>query len=114
MVFGVTSITGAVLGGVALMLLPVLQASYPSVGGLLFVVIAVGAILLARDPNGLAIYLFRLGRWLERRIAPTDPGQPADAARRGREPRGVRRRAWTQDATSETSTESEGVPAHAH
>ena len=47
--------------------------------GLFFVAIAVFAILLAREPNGVAGYLFRLGRWLERRIAPCDPGQPADA-----------------------------------
>ncbi|MBF4161494.1 ABC transporter permease [Nocardioides acrostichi] len=67
-VFGVTSMTGAALGGTGLMLLPVLQSSYPAVGGLLFVVIAVGAILLARNPNGLSIYLFSLGRLADRRL----------------------------------------------
>jgi len=67
-VFGVTSVTGAALGGVGLMLLPVLQANYPNVGGLFFIVIAVGAILLARNPNGLAVYLFGLGRVFEGRF----------------------------------------------
>lgn len=67
-VFGVTSVTGAALGGVGLMMLPVLQADYPGIAGLFFVVIAVGAILLARDPNGLANQLFRLGRLLDRRF----------------------------------------------
>lgn len=66
-VFGVTSVTGAALGGIGLMMLPVLQADYPSFAGLFFVVIAVGAILLARDPNGLANQVFRLGGWLDRR-----------------------------------------------
>src|SRR4051794_35787074 len=69
-VFGVTSVTGAVLGGVALMELPVQQSEHPSIAGLLFVVLAVGAILLARDPNGLANQLFKLGRRAERAIAP--------------------------------------------
>ena len=50
------------------MMLPVLQADYPGVAGLFFVVIAVGAILLARDPNGLANQLFRLGHVLDRRF----------------------------------------------
>ena len=66
-VFGVTSVTGAALGGIGLMMLPVLQADYPGIAGLFFVVIAVGAILLARDPNGLANQLFRLGNMLDRR-----------------------------------------------
>ncbi len=67
-VFGVTSVTGAALGGIGLMMLPVLQADYPQIAGLFFVVIAVGAILLARDPNGLANQLFRLGHLLDRRF----------------------------------------------
>ncbi len=108
-VFGVTSVTGAVLGGVAMMLLPELQASYPSIGGLLFMVVAVGAILLAKDPNGLSNMLFKLGRWLEQRISPAiraklpslpgdgDGGSEVDAA-----------------ADSTARFDSEGVPAHAH
>jgi branched-chain amino acid transport system permease protein len=105
-VFGVTSVTGAVLGGVALMLLPVLQSDHPSVAGLLFVVLAVGAVLLARDPNGLANQLFKLGRWAERRVAPTIranlptlPGDRDDAEAEG---------------LAAESEQAEGVPAHAH
>ncbi|MDO9455129.1 ABC transporter permease [Nocardioides sp.] len=74
-VFGITSVTGAVLGGVGLMLLPVLQAETVNVlgsdvklGGLMFMVIGIGAVLAARDPNGLSNYLFRFGRFLERRL----------------------------------------------
>jgi branched-chain amino acid transport system permease protein len=67
-VFGVTSVTGAVLGGVGFMLLPVLQSDYPDAAGMFFVVLAVGAILLARNPNGLSIYGFRLGRLAEHQL----------------------------------------------
>lgn len=99
-VFGVTSVTGAVLGGTAMMLLPELQAGHPGVSGMFFVVIAVGAILLAREPNGLAVQLFRLGRWLEARIAP---------AVRSRLPR-----LPGPDTPDRAAPEPERVPAHAH
>ena len=69
-VFGVTSVTGATLGGIGLMLLPVLQSDYPSVAGLLLALIGFGAVALARDPNGLANLIFKLGRLLERQLAP--------------------------------------------
>ncbi len=35
-VFGVTSVTGATLGGIGLMLLPVMQSDHPSIAGLIF------------------------------------------------------------------------------
>jgi branched-chain amino acid transport system permease protein len=109
-VFGVTSITGAVLGGVALMLLPVLQSDHPSIGGLMFVVLAVGAVLLARDPNGLANQLFKLGRLLERRIAPSIraklPSLPSADDRAGTGTTG-------DTAAAASPSESEAVPAHA-
>ncbi|GAB3760779.1 branched-chain amino acid transport system permease protein [Nocardioides ginsengisegetis] len=69
-VFGVTSVTGATLGGVGLMLLPVLGSDYPSIAGLLLALIGFGAVALARDPNGLANLLFKAGRFLEKRYAP--------------------------------------------
>ena len=69
-VFGVTSVTGALLGGTALMLLPVWQSSSPELAGLLFAVLGFGAVLLGRDPNGLANHLFRVGRLGTARLAP--------------------------------------------
>lgn len=69
-VFGVTSVTGALLGGTALMLLPVWQSSQPELAGLLFAVLGFGAVLLGRDPNGIANHLFRLGRLGTGRILP--------------------------------------------
>ena len=61
-VCGVTSVTGAALGGVGLMLLPVLQSYRPELAGLVFAVLGFGAVALGRDPNGLANLLFGLGR----------------------------------------------------
>ncbi|MDP2775568.1 MAG: ABC transporter permease [Nocardioides sp.] len=61
-VFGVTSVTGAVLGGTGLMLLPVLSSGDPQLGGLMFAIIGLGAVFAGRDPNGLANLLFKLGR----------------------------------------------------
>lgn len=84
-VLGVTSVTGAALGGTGLMLL----YNFPDAQAILFIVIAVGAVLLGRNPNGLAIYLFQAGRWLQDRIAPrllerlpALPGQGEEAASR--------------------------------
>jgi len=104
-VFGVTSVSGAVLGGVALMELPVLRSEHPSVAGLLFIVLAVGAVMLAKDPNGLASQLFKLGRWVQDRVGPTIranlPSLPGPGQR---------------DPAEETFDDvvDEGVPAHAH
>jgi branched-chain amino acid transport system permease protein len=75
-VFGITSVTGATLGGIGLMLLPVLQAetvSVPAFGdvrlaGLMFIIIGVGAVLAGRDPNGLSNYMFTAGRLVEQRL----------------------------------------------
>ncbi|WP_139977555.1 ABC transporter permease subunit [Nocardioides litoris] len=70
-VFGITSVTGATLGGIGLMLLPVLQAESVGgvpLGGVMFMVIGLGAVLAGRDPNGLSSYLFRGGRWVEQRL----------------------------------------------
>ncbi|MCW2791253.1 MAG: amino acid/amide transporter rane protein 2, family / amino acid/amide transporter [Nocardioides sp.] len=67
-VFGVTSVTGAALGGVGLMLLPVLQSSNPGAAGAIFAVIGFGAVALGRDPNGLSNLVFSLGRRLDKRF----------------------------------------------
>ncbi len=69
-VFGVTSVTGATLGGIGLMLLPVLQSERPEIAGLMFAIIGFGAVALGRDPNGLANLLFKLGHRLRTRLGP--------------------------------------------
>ena len=84
-VCGVTSVTGAAVGGVFLAMLPVLQSSYPGVAGLAFAALGFGAVALGRDPNGLANLGFALGRRLEALVGPTIatriprlPGRRAD------------------------------------
>lgn len=67
-VCGVTSVTGAGLGGLLLMLLPVLQSQFKTLGGLEFLLIGFGAVSLGRDPNGIANHLFAWGRWLRGRL----------------------------------------------
>jgi branched-chain amino acid transport system permease protein len=71
-VFGVTSVTGAALGGTGLMLMPVLQSDHPGLAGLIFAVIGFGAVALGRDPNGLANRIFALGRLADRRLGIRD------------------------------------------
>ncbi|MDX8028737.1 ABC transporter permease [Lentzea sp. BCCO 10_0856] len=60
---GVTSVSGALLGGVLLMLLPVLQSGFPTFAGVAVVLLGVAAAGLARDPNGLVSWLFRAWTW---------------------------------------------------
>ncbi|TWP46988.1 ABC transporter permease [Lentzea tibetensis] len=59
---GVTSVTGAALGGLLLMLLPLLQSGFPALAGVLVVLLGVAAAGLARDPNGLVSWIFRAWR----------------------------------------------------
>jgi branched-chain amino acid transport system permease protein len=69
-VWGVTSVTGAALGGIFLMYLPVAQSDNPSIAGLLFVLLGVGAVVVGRDPNGLANKLFGFNAWVVDRLYP--------------------------------------------
>ncbi|GLZ35065.1 hypothetical protein Lesp02_72520 [Lentzea sp. NBRC 105346] len=59
---GVTSVTGALVGGVLLMMLPVLQSGFPALAGVAVVLLGVAAAGLARDPNGLVSWIFRAWR----------------------------------------------------
>jgi branched-chain amino acid transport system permease protein len=99
-VCGVTSVTGAALGGTFLMLLPVLQSSYPGVAGLAFAVIGFGAVALGRDPNGLANLMFGLGRRVSGLAGPVLASRiPA----RGREPA-------ARDGVGDASPDGSGEP----
>ncbi len=55
---GITSVTGALLGGILLGLGPVLSDLTGSTGQAQFIAIGIAAIILGRDPNGLAGRLF--------------------------------------------------------
>jgi branched-chain amino acid transport system permease protein len=67
-VAGATSISGAFVGGVLLMLVQVLPTIDQSYAGIVFLVLGVGAILLGRDPNGLVNYFYRGVRALAPRV----------------------------------------------
>ncbi|GAC1379771.1 MAG: hypothetical protein NVSMB48_04230 [Marmoricola sp.] len=70
-VFGVTTVTGCLIGGWFLMYLPVAQSNHPQIAGLLFVILGFGAVALGRDPNGLASRAFDLVPWIRSRGYPT-------------------------------------------
>ena len=51
---GITTVSGALIGGLLLALLPVLQGEGPAVGGLVFLATGASAVTLGRNPNGIA------------------------------------------------------------
>jgi branched-chain amino acid transport system permease protein len=83
-IWGVTSVTGAVLGGAFMMYLPVAQSDHPSIAGLLFVLLGVGAVIVGRDPNGLANKLFGFNAWVMDRLYPVLADRYPGMALRGR------------------------------
>lgn len=61
---GVTTVSGAFIGGVLFALLPLVQSESPSAAGLVFATVAVAAVLLGKQPNGIAgILSERRDRW---------------------------------------------------
>jgi branched-chain amino acid transport system permease protein len=63
-VCGVTSMSGALAGGFALVLLPLLQSAFPQLGGVVLLVVGFAAVILGRNPDGLAAVALRIGRWV--------------------------------------------------
>jgi branched-chain amino acid transport system permease protein len=120
-VCGVTSVTGAAIGGIFFMLLPVLQSNHPGLAGLAFVVIGFGAVALGRDPNGLANLLFGLGRRVEGALWPAVaerlPSLPLAGSRgpRDEEPVGKHRHSddtWPQEIDATQVVHTEEVVGH--
>lgn len=86
---GVTSVTGVLIGGLVLGLLPVVQSEYPSLAGLAFVAVLVAVVSLGGNPNGVASRLFGLGARFARTsgppsAAPSGPAQRPEPAPPGR------------------------------
>jgi branched-chain amino acid transport system permease protein len=81
-VWGVTSVTGVAVGGVFLMYLRY-EAS-PALAGVLFVVLGVGAVIIGRDPNGLANKAFGFNSWVMNRLYPVLADRYPGMALRGR------------------------------
>lgn len=104
-VAGVTTVSGAFLGGILLMI-TLTAAGGPQ--GMIFIVLAVGAIMLARDPNGLVNFAFRGLRTLAgNRRLPTAwhrfaPGQGSAASPAGQS-------GDIQENVAETKVGSHGV-----
>ncbi len=78
---GITSVTGALVGGMLFAALPWVQSEYPDFAGLVFAVIAIGAVALGKQPNGLAGLLYS---WTDRlraasRAATAGPAAAQDA-----------------------------------
>jgi branched-chain amino acid transport system permease protein len=55
---GVTTVSGAFIGGALFALLPYIQSEYPDQGGLVFAGVAVAVVALGKQPNGLAGMLY--------------------------------------------------------
>ena len=55
---GVTTVTGALIGGALFALLPLVQIGVPDQAGFVFAGIAVAAVALGRQPNGVAGLLY--------------------------------------------------------
>jgi branched-chain amino acid transport system permease protein len=59
---GVTTVTGAFIGGALFAMLPYVQSEYPDQAGIVFAVVAIAAVALGKQPNGIAGVLYqRLG-----------------------------------------------------
>ena len=74
---GVTSVTGTLIGGLALGFLPALQQRFPALVGVAYLGIGAAAIGLGRNPNGIAGLLFNGVRRLTGR-SDEPVGAPAD------------------------------------
>jgi branched-chain amino acid transport system permease protein len=86
---GVTTITGVLVGGFLLMLMPVIQSGDQALGGLLLVFIGLAAVSLGREPNGVVHLAATKARGLAERSGrvppPRQPGatespEPAETA----------------------------------
>jgi hypothetical protein len=73
---GITTITGALLGGLLFAALPMVQSEAPEFSGLVFAAIAVTAVALGKQPNGMAGLLF--SSFNRRPPASTPAPAPAD------------------------------------
>jgi branched-chain amino acid transport system permease protein len=65
---GVNTVSGAFFGGMAYALFPLIQQHLPSLPSLTYMMTGIGAIFLARDPNGMGGRLARAGEQLRARL----------------------------------------------
>jgi branched-chain amino acid transport system permease protein len=55
---GITTVTGAFVGGLLFALLPLIESKWPQYAGIPFVIVAAAAVGLGRQPNGIAGILY--------------------------------------------------------
>ncbi|HEX2701585.1 MAG TPA: ABC transporter permease [Acidimicrobiales bacterium] len=78
---GITTVTGALIGGALFALLPLVQSKQPELAGLVLAAVAAGAIGLGRQPDGIAGLLFDgASEW--RRLRPAGQERGLGAAGR--------------------------------
>jgi branched-chain amino acid transport system permease protein len=75
---GVTTVSGAFLGGALFALLPYVQSTHPGLAGLVFAGVAAVAIFLGRQPNGLAGILASWAALLRRPVSVRPDPVPVD------------------------------------
>ena len=82
---GITSVSGALLGGLLFGMRPLLEESAPSLAGVTFLVVGAVTVTLGRNPNGLSFFLSeKLGphlpwrRWFDRPTRSPDPAPAPD------------------------------------
>ncbi|HEX9713788.1 MAG TPA: ABC transporter permease [Actinomycetota bacterium] len=81
---GITTAGGALIGGIALAMIPVIQDFVGTIDGLNYLLAGLAALSIGRSPNGIAAMLSADGRPFKRRAAATQeppplaPGQPEE------------------------------------
>ncbi len=73
---GITSVGGALVGGLSFALLPILQEQFPQIGGLVPLLIGLAAVSVGRQPNGVA---YQISEGI-RKLLPGGRGGPAQKA----------------------------------
>jgi branched-chain amino acid transport system permease protein len=71
---GITTASGALIGGASFAILGVLEEKVPSIGGLTFLLVGLGAVSVGKNPNGVAFMISqRFQSLFPRREAPPQP-----------------------------------------
>ena len=76
MVGGITTVTGALIGGSLFALLPFVQSQYPDQAGLVFAGVAIAVVALGRQPNGVAGLVYE---WFSG-LRPSSRARPSPAS----------------------------------
>jgi branched-chain amino acid transport system permease protein len=85
-IWGLDSVTGVVLAGITFALFPVIQSHVPSIHSLQYLAVGLGALGLARNPDGVMSQLAPAGEGLRRWWATRRTGEPIPRAASELEP----------------------------